>query len=112
MEDLSGFAAAHPEFCDRIAVGVPGLGQLPSLAGARSFELSAETLSALRIESPKDPATLPNMLKIAPEAVAFYVSFLLAPDRRGIYIPEAALRALKEQYHRITRREPGKNAVQ
>src|SRR2546428_10624643 len=112
MEDLSGFAAAHPEFCDRIAVGVPGLGPMPSLEGARSFELSVETLSAFRIESPKDPATLPNMLKIGPEAVAFYVSFRLAPDRWGIYIREGALRALKEEYHRIIWRDLGKYADQ
>ncbi len=110
MEDLSGFAAANPEFCDRMAVRVPGLGQLPSLEGARSFELSAENLSAFRIQSPKDPVTLPNMLKMGPEAVAFYVSFRLAPDRWGIYIREGSLRALKDEYHRIIWRDLGKYA--
>src|SRR2546428_390201 len=55
-------------------------------------------------------ATLPNMLKMGPEAVAFYVSFRLAPDRWGIYIREGALRALKEEYHRIIWRDLGKYA--
>src|SRR6266571_4686618 len=110
MEDLSGFAEAHPEFCDRAAVRAPGLGQLLSLEGARPFELTAENLAAFRVQSPKDPATLPNMLKMGPEAVAFYVSFRLAPDRWGIYVREGALRALKEEYHRIIWRDLGKYA--
>ena len=110
MEELAGFAAAHPEFCDPKAVRVPGHGTMPSLEGARPFELSADALSAYRAEVPKDPATLPAMLKLGPEAVAFYVSFRLAPDRWGIYVREAALRALKEEYHRIIWRDLGKYA--
>src|SRR5207245_7274372 len=90
----------------------PGLGQLPLPERPSSFDMSAETLTAFRIESPKDTATLPNMLKIGPEAVAFYVSFRLAPDRWGIYIREGALRALKEEYHRIIWRDLGKYADQ
>jgi hypothetical protein len=50
------------------------------------------------------------MLKIGPEAVAFYVSFRLAPDQWGVYIREGALRALKEEYHRIIWRDLGKYA--
>src|SRR6266568_390207 len=107
MEELAGFAAAHPEFCDPKAVRVPGHGTMPSLEGGRPFELTADALSAYRAEVPKDPATLPAMLKLGPEAVAFYASFRLAPDRWGIYVREAALRALKEEYHRIIWRDLG-----
>ena len=110
MEEFSGFAATHPEFCDPKSVRVPGYGTLPSLDGARLFELTAENLDAYRAEVPKDPTTLPTMLKIGPEGVAFYVSFRIAPDRWGIYIREAALRALREEYHRIIWRDLGKYA--
>jgi hypothetical protein len=110
MEDLSTFAAAHPEFCEPKAVRVPGLGDLPSLEGARAFELTADNLAAYRATVPKDPATLPEMLKHGPEAIAFYVSFRLAPDRWGIYVREARLRALQEEYHRIIWRDLGKYA--
>ncbi len=110
MEDLAGFASAHPDFCDPRAVRVPGHSALPLLEGARPFELSADNLASYRVDGPKDPATLPNMLKMGPEAVAFYVSFRLAPDRWGIYIREGALRALKEEYHRIIWRDLGKYA--
>ena len=110
MEDLSDFSSAHPEFCDPTAVRVPGHGSLPSLEGARPFELSADNLTAYRVEAPKDSNTLPAMLKMGPEAVAFYVSFRLAPDRWGVYVREGALRALKEEYHRIIWRDLGKYA--
>ena len=110
MEDLSAFANVHPEFCDSKAVRVPGHGAVPSLEGGRAFELTAEALSAYRADAPKDPNTLPSMLKIGPEAVAFYVSFRLAPDRWGIYVREAGLRTLKEEYHRIIWRDLGKYA--
>ncbi len=110
MEDLSAFAIAHPEFCDPKAVRVPGHGAVPSLEGARPFELTAEALSAYRVEVPKDPATLPSMLMMGPEAVAFYVSFRLVPDRWGIYVREGALRVLKDEYHRIVWRDLGKYA--
>src|SRR5947208_15256837 len=101
MEDLSRFAASHPEHCNPSVVRVPGLGTLPPLEGARPFELSAENLAAFRVETPKDPSTLPAMLKVGPEAVAFYVSFRLAPEAWGVYIRQGGLRALKEAYHRI-----------
>jgi len=110
MEDLSAFASAHPEFCDSKSVRVPGHGAVPLLEGARPFELTAEALSAYRADVPKDPATLPSMLKLGPEAIAFYVSFRLVPDRWGIYVREAALRALKDEYHRIIWRDLGKYA--
>src|SRR5207249_12052952 len=110
MEDLSAFATAHPEFCDPKVVRVPGHGAVPPLEGARPFELTADALSAYRVDVLKDPTTLPNMLKSGPEAIAFYVSFRLIPDRWGIYVREAALRALKDEYHRIIWRDLGKYA--
>ena len=110
MEDLAAFASAYAKFCDPKGVKVPGLGGLPLLDGARPFELTAESLSAYRIDAPKDGNTLPNMLKMGPEAVSFYVSFRLAPKRWGIYIREGALRTLKEEYHRIIWRDLGKYA--
>src|SRR5712691_5598261 len=109
MEDLAQFTSAHPEF-GGTGVRVPGYGQLPPRDGARPFELTAENLAGLRVDVPKDPNTLPNMLKMGPEAAAFYVSFRLVPDRWGIYVREGALRALKEEYHRIIWRDLGKYA--
>lgn len=110
MEDLAAFAAAHPGFCDPKAVRVPGLGALPSLEGARPIKLTAERLAEYRAPVEKDPETLPAMLKVGSEAVAFYASFRLAPDRWGIHIREARLRALQEEYHRILWRDLGKYA--
>ena len=108
--DLANFASAHPEFSDATQVQVPGLGSIPAIDGARAFELTAENLSEYRVVAPKDPATLPEMLKSGPEAIAFYVSFRLVSDRWGIYIREGRLRALKEEYHRIIWRDLGKYA--
>src|SRR5437879_8790622 len=88
MEDLSEFAVSHPDFCDPKAVRVPGHDRAPAIDGGRPFELSAESLSTYRVEAAKDPSTLPNMLKMGPEAVAFYVSFRLDPARWGIYVRE------------------------
>src|SRR2546428_5244205 len=105
MEDLSSFASSYPQFCDPNKVRVPGYGTTPAVDGARPFELSAENLSAFRVQSPKDPATLPNMLKMGPEAVAFYVSFSPAPDRWGPYIRVRGVHALKEGHHPIIWRE-------
>lgn len=110
MEDLTGFAAAHPKYCNPKAVRVPGHDGLPSLEGARPFELTSENLASYRSNVPKDQNAVPNMLKMGPEAVAFYVSFRLAPDAWGIYLREAALRALQEEYHRIVWRDLGKYA--
>src|SRR5881392_1015557 len=110
MEDLSKFAPTHPEFCDPKTIRVPGYVQVPSLEGARSFDLTSENLSTFRVEAAKDATALPAMLKLGPEAVAFYVSFRLAPERWGVYIREGGLRALKEEYHRIIWRDLGKYA--
>ena len=110
MEDLSEFASAHPEFCDPKTIRVPGYGEVPSLEGARRFELTSENLSSFRVDAAKDPNALPAMLKLGPEAVAFYVSFRLSPKRWGVYIREGGLRALKEEYHRIIWRDLGKYA--
>jgi len=112
LKEFAAFASAHAKFCDPKDVKVPGLGGLPLLDGARPFELSAESLSAYRIDAPKDATTLPNMLKMGPEAVSFYVSFRFAPKRWGIYIREGALRTLKDEYHRIIWRDLGKYADQ
>lgn len=112
MEDLSHFAASHPEFCAPSVVRAPGHGTLPPLDGAIPFELTAENLASLRVDVPKDPTTLPGMLKLGPEAVSFYVSFRLRPDQWGVYIRRGALRALKEEYHRIIWRDLGKYADQ
>src|SRR2546430_16530083 len=98
MEALSAFATAHPEFCDQKVVRVPGHGAVPPLEGARPFELTADALSAYRVDVPKDPTTLPNMLKSGPEAIAFYVSFRPAPHPGGIYGCEGAPRPVKEGY--------------
>src|SRR3989442_15050150 len=108
MEDFGGFASAHPEFCDPNAVRVPGHARVPLLDAARPFELSADSLSAYRVDAPKDPTTLPNILKMGPEAVAFYVSFRLGPNRWGIYIREGGLRGLKEENHPIIWRDLGR----
>ncbi len=99
MEDLSKFAPTHPEFCDPKTIRVPGYVQVPSLEGARSFDLTSENLSTFRVEAAKDAT-----------ALAFYVSFRLAPERWGVYIREGGLRALKEEYHRIIWRDLGKYA--
>lgn len=110
MEDLRGFASRFPAFCDPSAVRVPGLGTLPALEGARPLEMTAETLGSFRVDVPKDPDALPNMIKQGPEAVAFYVSFRLVPDRWGIYLRSRGIKALQEEYHRILWRDLGKYA--
>lgn len=110
MDDLSDFASRFPAFSGGSAVRVPGLGTLPALEGARPFEMTAESLGAFRVEEPKDPEALPNLIKQGPEAVAFYVSFRLAPDRWGVYVRPRGVRALQEEYHRILWRDLGKYA--
>jgi hypothetical protein len=110
MEDLRDFASTYPQFCDRASVRVPGHGNLPSLDGGRLFPLTVENLSTFRVEIPKDPEALPNMIKTGPEAIAYYVSFRLEPDRWGVYVREAAVRTLREEYHRILWRDLGKYA--
>ena len=93
MEDLAAFASSHPQLSDPAKIRVPGLGSLPVLDGARTFGLTPEGLQSFRAPAPKDPETLPRMLKQGPEAVAFYVSFRFGADRWGVYIREAGLHA-------------------
>ncbi len=110
MEDLRSFAASFPQFCGSATVRVPGLGGLPPLEAAQPFDMSAESLSSFRIEEPKDPETLPSMLRLGPEAIAFYVSFRLDSERWGIYLRGRGVKALQEEYHRILWRDLGKYA--
>ncbi len=110
MEDLGEFASRFPQFCDPGTVRVPGQGSLPSLEGARRFAMTAESLGGFRVDAPKDPEALPNMIKQGPEAVAFYVSFRLAPDHWGVYLRPRGVKALQEEYHRILWRDLGKYA--
>ncbi len=110
MEDLKVFASRFPAFCDAAAVRVPGLGVLPSLEGAGRLAMTAESLGSFRVDAPKDPDALPSMVKQGPEAIAFYVSFRLAPDRWGIYLRSRGVKALQEEYHRILWRDLGKYA--
>lgn len=110
MENLGEFASRYPQFCDPKSIRVPGVGALPSLEGAAPFPLSAEHLSEWRPPAERDPETLPAMLKMGPEAAAFYVSFRLAPDRWGVYLKAGAIRTLREEYHRILWRDLGKYA--
>jgi len=110
MEDLRDFASRFPAFCDPAVVRVPGLGAPPSLEGAHPFEMTPESLGAFRVDEPKDPDALPSMIKQGPEAVAFYVSFRLAPDRWGVYLRPRGVKALQEEYHRILWRDLGKYA--
>ncbi len=110
MDDLRSFASSFPQASDPSVIRVPGLGALPSLAAARPFDLSAENLSSFRVDAPKDPEALPSMIRQGPEAVAFYVSFRLLPDRWGVYLRPRGIKALQEEYHRILWRDLGKYA--
>lgn len=110
MEDPVAFAASFPELCLPADVRVPGLGVLPDLRASARLELTADALASFRVDVPKDPNALPNMLRQGPEAVAFYASFRLAGDRWGIHIRAPALRAVKEEFHRIVWRDLGKYA--
>jgi len=104
--DLTGFKAQFPEFCDDAQMRALGArGPMPS---GRVFDLAADALEAFSTAAPRDPATLPAMLKEGPEAVAYYVSFRTDPERFGVYVREGRLRALKEEYHRIIWRDLGK----
>lgn len=110
MEDVHDFASRFPGFCEPASLQVPGLGALPSLEGARPFAMTAENLGRFRVEAPKDPDALPGMIRQGPEAVAFYVSFRILPDRWGIYLRSRGVKALQEEYHRILWRDLGKYA--
>ncbi len=109
MVDLSQFARDHPDWCSPSpAAAWP---RAPTgMADARELPLSAEALQSFEVTAPKDPNTLPAMLKSGAEAVGSYVSFRRDPDRWGVYLREPGLRALKEEYHRIVWRDLGKYA--
>ena len=106
--DLSAFTAEHPDLCDAGKLAALGLPSPP--ANARELDMSGEGLESFSIASPKDPGTLPAILKQGPEAVAYYVSFRTDPQRYGIYVRAGGAKALKEEYHRIIWRDLGKYA--
>ncbi len=110
MLDAARFAADHPEWCGPGVIPVRGPGAPPPLASARELSLTAESLQSFEVGIPKDPNAVPNMLKRGAEAIGWYLSFRLDPDRWGIYLHEPGLRALKEEYHRIIWRDLGKYA--
>ena len=98
--DPAAFRAEHPRFCDPAKVRVPGLGSPPNTEGATPFDGDVSAFAGV----PKDPNTIPAMLKQGPEAVGFYLSFRLS-DRWGIYLRPPAVVALREEYHRIIMRD-------
>ena len=98
--DPAAFRREHAEFCDPAKVRVPGLGSPPNTDGATPFEGDLSSLAGW----PKDPNTIPAMLKQGPEAIGFYLSFRLS-DRWGVYLHRPAVVALREEYHRIIMRD-------
>src|SRR2546422_3388473 len=106
--DLAAFQAQYPTLCEAARMRTLGAHEPAPLA--REIDLSPETLESFSIGSPKDPGTLPAMLKQGPEAVAYYVSFRTDPDRFGMYVREGGVKALQEEYHRIIWRDLGKYA--
>src|SRR3990170_2300796 len=98
--DVATFRTDHPEFCDAAKIRVPGIGTPPPNDDSVPFEGKVSVLAGV----PKDPNTLPAMLKQGPEACGFYLSFRLS-DRWGLYFRKGALVALKEEYHRIIMRD-------
>ncbi len=106
--DLSSFKAQFPALCDDARMRT--LGAHEPVPGAKELDLSSEAAEKFSIATPKDPGTLPAMLKQGPEAVAYYVSFRTDPERFGIYVRAGGARALKEEYHRIIWRDLGKYA--
>jgi len=97
--NAAAFRADHPEFCDPAKIRVPGLGAVPPIDGATPFE---GELSAL-VGVPKDPTTIPGLLKHGPEAAGFYLSFRMA-ERWGVYLKRASLVAIREEFDRIIMR--------
>ena len=104
--DLSAFRSQFPALCDDARMRT--LGAHEPAAPARELDLAPETLETFSIRVPKDPDTLPRILKQGPEAVGYYVSFRTDPQHWGVYLREAGVRALKEEYHRIIWRDLGK----
>jgi len=106
--DLREFRDRFPQMCD--GARMRALGAHEPVPAARELELAGDALDTFSVSGPKDPNTLPAMLKQGPEAVAYYVSFRTDPQRFGIYLREAGVKALKEEYHRIIWRDLGKYA--
>ena len=106
--DLGSFKAQFPALCDDARMRT--LGAHEPADGARELDLTPEALESFTVPAPKDPGTLPAMLKQGPEAVAYYVSFRTDPARFGIYLRPGGVKALKEEYHRIIWRDLGKYA--
>src|SRR3989304_8135922 len=104
--DLSAVHSQSPALCDDARTRP--LGAHEPAAPARELDLAPETLERFSIRVPKDPDTLPRILKQGPEAVGYYVSFRTDPQHWGVYLREAGVRALKEEYHRIIWRDLGK----
>src|SRR2546430_3870623 len=97
MEDLSKFAPTHPEFCDPKTIRVPGYLQVPSLEGARSFDLTSENLSTFRVEAAKKRPAWPAMLRVGAKAGPSSVGSAPVRAGGGSSIREAGLRALRKE---------------
>jgi len=106
--DFSGFRDHYPQFSD--LARMKALGAAQPMEGARELDLTSDALETFTVATPKDPNTLATMLKVGPEAVATYVSFRTTPDRFGLYVRGAGVKALKDEYHRIIWRDLGKYA--
>ncbi len=104
--DLSAFRTAYPALGDEARLRALGAAEPSSDARL----LPPEALDSFSVAGPKDPGTLPAILKAGPEAVARYVSFRMSPDRWGVYLRESGVKGLKEEYHRIIWRDLGKYA--
>ncbi len=98
--DVAAFRRDHPEFCEPAKVRVPGIGEAPAVSGSVPFEGDTSVLAGV----PKDPNTLPGLLKQGPEACGHYRSFRLGDDW-GVYLKRGALVALKDEFHRIIMRD-------
>ena len=98
--DVATFRTDHPELCDAAKIRIPGIGTPPPTTAAVAFQGDISVLAGI----PKDPNTLPAMLKQGPEACGFYLSFRLS-DKWGLHLRKRALVGLKEEYHRIIMRD-------
>src|SRR2546428_12662667 len=94
--DLGSFKAQFPALCDDARMRT--LGAHEPADGARELDLTPEALESFTVPAPKDPGTLPAMLKQGPEAVAYYVSFRTDPAGIGIYVRPRGLHAPQVAY--------------
>src|SRR5437879_12886129 len=95
--DLTSFKAQFPALCDDARMRT--LGAHEPADGARELDLTPEALESFTVPTPKDPGTLPAILKLGPEAVAYYVSFRTDPQRFGIYLRPGGVKALDDEFH-------------